>query len=55
MDVCRLYSQQKKKRRINKELNHLGIGVVKRKRRAALKDDKGKILHEFLLVIMQTG
>ena len=48
MDVCRLYSQQnKKKRRIKEKLNHLGIDVGKRKCRAALKDDKGKIVNEF--------
>ncbi len=28
-------------------MNHLGIDVGKRKCRAALKDDKGKILDEF--------
>lgn len=32
---------------MNKKLNHLGIDVGKRKCRAALKDDKGKILDEF--------
>jgi len=48
MDVCRLYSQQKpKNRRMKEKLNHLGIDVGKRKCRAALKDDKGKILDEF--------
>lgn len=31
----------------NKKMNHLGIDVGKRKCRAALKDDKGKILNEF--------
>lgn len=36
-----------KKRRMNEELNHLGIDVGKRKCRAALKDDKGDILDEF--------
>ena len=36
-----------KKRRMNEKLNHLGIDVGKRKCRAALKDDKGKILDEF--------
>ena len=30
-----------------KRMNHLGIDVGKRKCRAALKDDKGKILDEF--------
>ena len=30
-----------------KNMNHLGIDVGKRKCRAALKDDKGKILDEF--------
>jgi len=48
MDVCRLYSQQKSKnRRMKEKLNHLGIDVGKRKCRAALKDDKGKIVNEF--------
>jgi len=32
---------------MNEKLNHLGIDVGKRKCRAALKDDKGKILDEF--------
>jgi transposase len=32
---------------MNKKLNHLGIDVGKRKCRAALKDDKGKIVNEF--------
>ena len=32
---------------MKKKLNHLGIDVGKRKCRAALKDDKGKILDEF--------
>jgi len=32
---------------LNEKLNHLGIDVGKRKCRAALKDDKGKILNEF--------
>ena len=41
-------SQQRKKSKVNeKKLNHLGIDVGKRKCRAALKDDKGKILDEF--------
>jgi transposase len=47
MDVCRLYSQQKKKKEMNEKLNHLGIDVGKRKCRAVIKDDKGKILDEF--------
>ena len=40
-------SQQIKKKVNEKKLNHLGIDVGKRKCRAALKDDKGKILDEF--------
>ncbi len=32
---------------MNEKLNHLGIDVGKRKCRAALKDDKGRILDEF--------
>ena len=32
---------------MNKKLNHLGINVGKRKCRAALKDDRGKILDKF--------
>ena len=32
---------------MNEKLNHLGIDVGKRKCRAALKDDRGKILDEF--------
>ena len=37
----------KRKREMNEKLNHLGIDVGKRKCRAAIKDDKGKILDEF--------
>jgi transposase len=40
-------SQQIKKKVNEKKLNHLGIDVGKRKCRAALKDDRGKILDEF--------
>jgi transposase len=40
-------ANKNKKRRMNEKLNHLGIDVGKRKCRAALKDDKGKILDEF--------
>jgi transposase len=41
-------NKNKKRRRMNEKLNHLGIDVWgKRKRRASLKDDKGKILDEF--------
>ena len=43
--VC--IANNKKKRRMNEKLNHLGIDVGKRKCRAALKDDKGNILDEF--------
>jgi len=32
---------------MKEKLNHLGIDVGKRKCRAALKDDKGKIVNEF--------
>ncbi|MGI9011804.1 MAG: hypothetical protein ACR2F1_11540 [Nitrososphaeraceae archaeon] len=32
-----------------KKLNHPGIDVGKRKCRAALKNDKGKVLDEFFL------
>ena len=32
---------------MEKKLNHLGIDVGKRKCRAALKDDREKILYEF--------
>ena len=31
-------------------MNHLGIDVGKRKCRAAIKDDKGKILEDFHVV-----
>lgn len=40
-------ANNKKKRRMNEKLNHLGIDVGKRKCRAAVKDDKGNILDEF--------
>jgi activator of 2-hydroxyglutaryl-CoA dehydratase len=40
-------ANNKKKRRMNEKLNHLGIDVGKRKCRAAIKEDKGKILDEF--------
>ncbi len=36
-------------------MNHLGIDVGKRKCRAALKDDKGKILDDSSLVMMGMG
>ena len=37
-----------RKKKVNeKKLNHLGIDVGKRKCRAALKDDRGRILDEF--------
>jgi hypothetical protein len=35
-------NKNKKKRRMNEKLYHLGIDLGKRKCRAALKDDKGK-------------
>ena len=48
MDVCHLLLANKNKKKVNeKNLNHLGIDVGKRKCRAALKDDRGKILEEF--------
>jgi fructose-1,6-bisphosphatase/sedoheptulose 1,7-bisphosphatase-like protein len=40
-------NNKNKNRRMNEKLNHLGIDVGKRKCRAALKDDRGKILDEF--------
>jgi transposase len=40
-------ANNKKNRRMNEKLNHLGIDVGKRKCRAAIKDDAGKILNEF--------
>ena len=52
MDGClSLVSQQnknnKKEGEWKRKLNHLRIDVGKRKCRAALKDDKGKLLDEF--------
>ena len=38
---------RKKEGEWKRKLNHLGIDVGKRKCRAALKDDRGRILDEF--------
>ena len=45
--VCKANSSNMKKERKWKKLNHPGIDVGKRKYRAAIKDDKGKILDGF--------
>ena len=47
MDVCHLLANKEKKKVNEKKLNHLGIDVGKRRCRAALKDDRGRILEEF--------
>jgi hypothetical protein len=53
MDVCHMLIANKKQKKMNKKMNHLGIDVGKRKCRAALKIIEERMDSSLVTILME--